>query len=149
MSDRDTARECAELINRFAQYADTGEYELLGELFLEDAHFIRRGETYIGRSAIVAAVDGMLQNRKSAPRNPGWRVRHVCTNISITPLTDTQADGRAYYQIYRYQGEPVEGPAPVNGPALIGDYADRYVRTAEGWRIAKREIHPAFYVPGA
>lgn len=142
-------RACARLVHDFARHADRGEYEKLAELFTPDGHFIRRGEIFNGRTAIADAVDALLQNRRSAPKRPWWRVRHFCSNVVIDVTAADRAVGSAYYAIYRYQGDPVEGVPPVTGPALIGDYADAFVLSPEGWRIASREIVPVFFNPGA
>jgi hypothetical protein len=142
-------RACEDLILDFALHADVGDYEQLGELFAEDGEFIRGGDVFTGPAAITEAVDAQLQNSQTAPKNPGWRVRHICTNIRVRVLDSDNATGRTHYVIYRYKGEPVEGPAPVQGAALVGDYNDVFVRTPKGWRIKKREIFRAFYMPEA
>lgn len=142
-------RACTRLVMDFAAHADLGDYELVAALFTGDGSFVRRGETFQGRTAIADSIDAQLQNRRSAPRRPWWRVRHFCSNVRIEVEAPDQATGTAYYVIYRYQGEVVEGVPPIMGPALVGDYADVYVRTVEGWRIARREVHPAFTNPNA
>jgi hypothetical protein len=32
-------------------------------------------------------------------------------------------------------------------PAAVGHYEDRFLRTAEGWRFARRKLHLAFRNP--
>ena len=34
--------------------------------------------------------------------------------------------------------------SPLEGPALVGEYRDRFVRTAEGWRFEERRICVSF-----
>lgn len=142
-------RACTRVVIDFARYADLGEYEKVGELFAENGTFTRRGETFTGRQSIADSVDAMLQNRRSAPKKPWWSVRHFCSNILIDVEDGARARGAAYYTIYRYQGEKIDGVPPITGPALIGNYADIFVLTPDGWRFESREVHPAFFNPAA
>lgn len=142
-------RECVRLVLDFARYADQGEYEKVAQLFAEAGTFTRRGETFRGHAAIADSIDALLQNRRSAPRKPSWRVRHFCSNIVIDVVSAERALGASYYTIYRYQGERLEGVPPIPGPALIGDYADVFVHTPAGWRFESREVRPAFLNPAA
>lgn len=142
-------RACVRLGFDFARYADQGEYEKVAGLFAEGGTFTRRGETFSGSAAIADSIDALLQNRRSAPKKPWWRVRHFCSNVIIDVTSAERALGASYYTIYRYQGGPVDGVPPIVGPALIGDYADVYVRTPAGWRIKSREVRPAFVNPAA
>lgn len=146
---RSIERACERLVYDFARYADQGAYEKVASLFADDGTFTRRGETFRGHSAIAESIDALLQNRRSAPKKPWWRVRHFCSNLVIDVTGAGQAVGASYYTIYRYQGSPVDGVPPIAGPALIGDYADLYVRTAAGWRFFSREVRPAFVNPAA
>jgi hypothetical protein len=142
-------RACARLGFDFARYADQGEYEKVADLFAEGGTFTRRGETFSGSMAIADSIDALLQNRRSTPKKPWWRVRHFCSNVVIDVTSAERALGASYYTIYRYQGGPVEGVPPIVGPALVGDYADVYVRTPAGWRFESREVRPAFVNPAA
>jgi hypothetical protein len=140
---------CTRVVIDFARYADMGEYEKVADLFAQCGTFTRRGETFSGRKSIADSIDALLQNRRSAPIKPWWRVRHFCSNIIIDVVDREHARGSAYYTIYRYQGEQVDGVPPITGPALIGDYADKFVLTPAGWRFESREVHPAFFNPAA
>lgn len=140
---------CERLVLDFARYADQGEYEKVAALFADTGTFTRRGETFHGSTEISDSIDALLKNRRSAPKNPWWRVRHFCSNIVIDVTSAKQAVGLSYYTIYRYQGDPVDGVPPVVGPALIGDYADVFVRTSIGWRFQSREVRPVFFNPAA
>lgn len=140
---------CTALVLKFARFADTGEYRKLSELFTRDGALLRMGVVHKGREAIRSAVDSMLQNDRECPREPGWRVRHFCSNISVSVLGSGTATASAYYTIYRYQGEAQDGPVPVSGPALIGEYDDTFSVTPAGWLFKTREVRPVFFVPGA
>jgi len=140
-------RACNRLVVDFVRHIDNGDYDDAARLFTTDGRFVRRGQTFSGQSAIAASVEEILQARREHPRQPSWRVRHVCTNVFLDVLDENRAAGGSYYLIYRYTGGSVEGAAPVKGASLIGDYADDYVRTSAGWRIARREAKPVFFEP--
>lgn len=142
-------RACERLVLDFARYADEGEYEKVAALFAQEGTFTRRGETFCGRAAIADSIDALLQNRRSAPKKPWWRIRHFCSNVMIDVTGPERALGTSYYTIYRYQGDPIEDIPPITGPALIGGYADVFVRTAAGWRFESRDVRPAFFNPAA
>lgn len=142
-------RACERLVYDFARYADQGEYEKVAALFADHGIFTRRGESFRGHSEIADSIDALLQNRRSAPKKPSWKVRHFCSNVVIDVTGAEQAVGASYYTIYRYQGGPVDGVPPIAGPALVGDYADCYLLTAVGWRFLSREVRPAFVNPSA
>jgi hypothetical protein len=53
----------------------------------------------------------------------------------------------AYSVILLFSGKPdPAGGPPIrdDGPPLVGDYRDRFVLTAEGWRFAERHGGLAF-----
>jgi hypothetical protein len=138
-------RACGRLVVNFVRHIDSGDYDEAAQLFTVDGRFVRRGQVFSGHSAIAASVDEILQARRENPRQPSWRVRHVCTNMFLDVLDENRATGGSCYLIYRYTGGPVDGAAPVKGASLIGDYVDDYVRTPAGWRIARREARPVFF----
>jgi hypothetical protein len=140
-------RACNRLVVDFVRHIDNGDYDEAAQLFTNDGRFVRRGQAFSGQSAIAASVEEILQARRENPKQPSWRVRHVCTNAVLDVLDENRATGGSCYLIYRYTGGPVEGAAPVKGASLIGDYADEYVRTSAGWRIARREAKPVFFQP--
>ena len=83
-------------------------------------------------------------------RPDGLRSRHVLTNIHINVIDENTAEGISYLTLYRHEGDDQtgedEGPREISGPAGIGHYADKFVRTDEGWRFAGRILHFAFRV---
>jgi hypothetical protein len=140
-------RACCRLAVDFARYVDNGDYDKAARLFTNDGIFIRRGQMFSGPDAIAASIEEILRARRGDPERPSWRVRHICTNMFVNVIDDNRAFGGSYYSIYHYRGGPVEGAAPVEGASLIGDYADVYVRTSDGWRVAQREARPVFFRP--
>jgi hypothetical protein len=70
--------------------------------------------------------------------------RHVCNNLLVDVIDEDNATGTVYLTLYRHDGEEDRSFSPIEGPVLVGEYQDRFVRTAEGWRFAERVTTAAF-----
>jgi hypothetical protein len=70
----------------------------------------------------------------------------VLSNIFIDVMDADNARGISYLTLYRHIGpESLEGqPIEFSGPAAVGHYEDRVVRTTDGFRFARRKLHLAF-----
>ena len=83
-------------------------------------------------------------------RPDGLRSRHVLTNIHINVIDENTAEGISYLTLYRHVSDPEtgedEGPREISGPAAVGHYSDKFIRTEKGWRFAGRVLHFAFRV---
>ena len=65
-----------------------------------------------------------------------FKTRHFQTNTLLTPLNDGAVEGTTLFLVtFQYAAETT--PRPIH----TGMYRDRFVKTPEGWRFAKREIH--------
>jgi hypothetical protein len=83
-----------------------------------------------GREEIAA---GVRERRATGVQGPGSGTWHSITTQQIE-VTGDEATGRVYYQFLgKTDGKP--------GVLTLGRYADRYVRTGEGWKLAHRVIH--------
>ena len=132
-------RACQRLSIAYARAIDFRDYDAFVELFTEDA-VLEAGALLQGKAAIRASL---------AKRPDELRSRHVLTNIFIDAQDANTARGISYLSLYRHVGAEslAAGPAPLNGPAAIGHYEDRFVRTPSGWRFARRKLHLAFRRP--
>lgn len=130
------ASTCEALSIAYARSVDFRDYESLVALFAEDG-VLDTGKRLEGRPAIAAAL---------AHRPDELRSRHVLSNIFIDVLSKTEARGISYLTLYRHVGpESLKaGPIAFDGPAAVGHYEDRFVKTAGGWKIARRKLHFAF-----
>ena len=129
-------RACESLIVSYSHLIDFGEAGRVAELFTDDGIWESAETTMRGREQIAAGF-----GRRQA--NTGRRSRHVCTNVAIDVESATEAQGVCYFTLYR--ADNVEGPvASVEGPEMVGEYRDRFVRTADGWRIAHRRATAGF-----
>src|SRR5262245_6623843 len=129
-------RECEQLMIAYARGIDFRDYDNVASLFTEDG-VLDIGNPLEGRAAIQAALS----------RRPyELRSRHVLTNLFVDVVSDDFARGICYLTLYRHAGpESLErGPIEFERPAAVGHYQDRFVRTAEGFRIEQRTLHLAF-----
>ncbi len=130
-------RACERLVTAYCHYVDHGEAERVAELFSEDGVW----------SSPEVTMDGREQVRKGFGRrqtNAARMSRHVCNNLLIDVIDSDHASGTVYLTLYRHDAEPGRRLSPLDGPVLVGEYRDQFVRTSEGWRISRREIEISF-----
>lgn len=112
--------DCARLIALYANANDAGRWEDVAQLYAEDGVMLRPtapDAPIVGRQAILAAFHA----------RPARKTRHVCSNVAITVLSDTEAFGESAMILFQPDAAP-----------LVGSFHDRFVRTADGWRFAER-----------
>ncbi len=132
---------CTRLSFAYARAIDFRDYDALPLLFAEDGTLDVGGALH-GREAIL----------ESLRRRPDeLRSRHVITNVFVDVLGADDARGIAYLTLYRHHGEESlrAGPVTLSGPAAVGHYEDRFVRTDQGWLFRRRRLHLAFRDPAA
>jgi len=130
-------RECERLVTAYCHYVDHGEAGRIAELFTEDGVWKSPEATLDGRDAIRKAMD-------ERQANVGRMSRHVCSNLLIDIVDDDHAEGVVYLTLYRHDGKEGRPLSPLESPALVGEYRDRFLRTAEGWRFTYREAAASF-----
>jgi len=123
---------CPKPINRYTLLNDAADWEAVAALYTEDGQMTRPSapdQPIVGRDAILAAFKS----------RPARAQRHVISNVVVDVVSETEAT--AFCIIVLYQGTAsADGGLPVRDPSgpLIGTYADRLRKTAEGWRFAER-----------
>ena len=132
-------RACERLVTDYTHLVDFGEAARIADLFTEDGIWEADQLRMEGRDAIRA---GFGARQRVARRTS----RHVCTNVAITLTGPDEATGLSYLVNYRHDSRTGEAelPAPIGPPKYVGEYHDRFVRTADGWRIAHRRCTLAF-----
>ena len=136
-----TERDCERLTYRYCEAVDLGHASRLADVFAEDGVFDAGGLYLVGREEIRRVFIEREQVRE-------LRTRHVCTNVHVDVLDTVSATRVVYLTLYRRRGaEDWSVPVPTTSPALVGSYHDRYVRTGEGWRIARRQQDVVFVDP--
>lgn len=109
---------------------DRGRIAALGEVFAEDGVIEFSGEATQGRAAIVARLS------TGGVRNPALDLSRHHLTTSLIELDGDTATARSYFQVLTNQGLDHHG-----------HYADRLVRTPQGWRVAHRSVRIDYQSP--
>jgi 3-phenylpropionate/cinnamic acid dioxygenase small subunit len=110
--------EILDLLARYAHVIDNRDWAEASDVFTVD---VRLGRDPV----IVTGIDSFSELIGTAPATHG----HNTTDV----ILDLRADGtvRAWSKFYIVRGDGTVGS---------GDYQDTLVRTADGWRIAERDV---------
>ena len=131
ITELEIAYACERLTVQYCQLIDHGQAARTADLFSPNGVLdLGRGE-WRGREAIrdgMKARDAMTQRIS----------RHVCNNFLITSMENSRATATTYLSLYRSVVEAGEEVGRIDGPAVLGEYEDRFIKTDEGWRIAHR-----------
>jgi ketosteroid isomerase-like protein len=124
-------REIEDVIVRYANACDFQDDEMLGSCFTDDATASFAGVPVgPGGAAIVAFLASM---RGMPIIGSMHRFGNVVVNID-----GDEADVQSRAVVYGVRGDPQQ--LRLRGIS----YHDRFVRTAAGWRIARREHSPSW-----
>jgi len=121
-------REIEAVLNRYASALDGKQYDLLNQVFVPEAtaHYVGLAECK-GLGSIKELISGVLD--RCGP------TQHLLGNVRIE-LNGDKATARCYLQaIHVGLGDYADQLHTV-----WGEYRDRLVKTADGWRIAYREL---------
>ncbi len=68
------------------------------------------------------------------------------SNVHIQPLGANNARGISYLTLFRHHGPEslAAGPVPLQQPAAVGHYEDRFVQVDGTWLFERRKLHLAF-----
>ena len=130
-------RECERLVTAYCHYVDHGEAEKVADLFTEDGVWTSPQVTMKGQQELRRGFGG--RQRQTARMS-----RHVCSNLKIDVIDADHAEGSVYLTLYRHDGEASRVLSPLDGPQMVGEYRDRFLRTPEGWRFAQRDTVASF-----
>jgi hypothetical protein len=65
------------------------------------------------------------------------------TDIDFSEISEVSAEGISYYTLYLHGGDE-KTPYPLDGPFVIGEYHEKFIKTDDGWRIKNREARIIF-----
>jgi len=134
-------RACTRLVTDYSRFVDFGEAERIADLFTAGGRWEGPDVVMDGRDAIRAG----FARRAGVTRRTS---RHVVTNLAIDVVDAERATALCYLINYRHDNDgPALLPAPAGVPKYVGEYHDRFERTAEGWRFAERRFSLAFLRP--
>ncbi|MEU5088398.1 nuclear transport factor 2 family protein [Streptomyces sp. NPDC021356] len=124
------AQSVANLIARYAELVDTGDFAGVGELFAEGV-FIGSGAPVRGR----AAVEQMLRDSVILYEDGTPRTHHATSNLAIEVDDEAgTADARACVTVFQCLPD-----LPLQ-PVAAGRYNDRFERRDGTWRFTERRV---------
>ena len=125
-------RDCERLIVESARFNDLREWAALAGPYTPTGVVVRpNGQRLEGREAIESAY---------AAGSPDRVTRHLCTNVRVD--VDGPNAAHATTTVLIVAGTRSDDPDVTFGIVpnehhTVGEFADRFERTDEGWRIAE------------
>jgi uncharacterized protein (TIGR02246 family) len=126
-------RACLRVIVDSATFNDRKDWRALAALYTDDGVVVRpNGQRLEGRAAIEAAY---------AAGSPDRVTRHLCSNMRVE--VDGPDAARVTTAVLIVSGSRSDDPDVAFGVVpserhVVGEFADRLVRTQDGWLIAER-----------
>jgi hypothetical protein len=128
-------RACERLINEFFEAIDLRNEAHLDKLFAADATYARP----ISPDTIVSGRDAIRELFEARPA--GRVTRHLCSNVRITVESAERAIGIHRVVLVTGPDQPPADPQfgyQADARQLIGEFADVFVKTPQGWRFHAR-----------
>lgn len=129
---------CIKLQMQYAVFADRSDIEGFTQLFAaEGSVAVPEHPPFVGHDAIRASIQALAAL--------GVTMRHVITNTVVDVIDADRATGVCYLAVYNSTvPADASGQRPIALPATVGEYADLFHRTEEGWRIQSRVLTRVF-----
>lgn len=138
-----------DLVTRYNSYGDTGKFEQLFELFVDDAVMEvgpARGdrESYDGLEQLKKIFTG-AQGRVQAQdeRAATTYIRHFTATHQIDLVDVDHATGRCYFAVI------IGNAIDARGVDHWGRYIDEYVRVGESWKFQRRRVYVDGQMPNS
>lgn len=114
----------------YTRWVDLNRVDMQVQIFADDGRISFGGDNWtVGRANIQALIDPLVQLYAAT--------HHYITNVEITFEGADEARSQCYLHAWH---RPVAGG---DNFVLYAQYHDRWVRTAEGWRIKERRLKTA------
>jgi hypothetical protein len=113
-------QDCARLVALYANLNDAGRWDDVAALYAPDGRMARPtapDDWIVGRDAILTAFLS----------RPARTTRHVCSNIVIDVVSESEATGESAMLLFTDEGAP-----------KVGSFHDRFVAVQGEWRFAER-----------
>lgn len=132
----DDRAAAAELLARYAELIDAGDFDGVGAL-LDDA-VLRDGDGSViaTGSAEIAALYSAT-TRRHDDGTP--RTAHVITNVIVDPVGPDELEMRSRFTVLQCTD------TLALQPVVAGRYVDRLTRSGDGWRFSDRTMIPQFW----
>jgi hypothetical protein len=123
--------ECTKLCHQFANLGDINDFQALSQLFTEDGSMSRPSVPDFDIKGRQTIIDAFL-------KRPALVIRHIVSNVVIDVLSEFEATG---FSLIIFLAAPQsDAPLPlVSGPVQVGEFRDKYVKTADGWKFQQRK----------
>lgn len=119
--------EIQELLARFIQVTDLGDYEEMRDLFVADSRFV------IAKMGMdIAGIDSIVPSLKDLRATLPMDVFHVLSNFVV--------DGDGDEATVRCASQALQAGEDRVKHMAFGYYTDQVVRTADGWRLKEHNL---------
>jgi 3-phenylpropionate/cinnamic acid dioxygenase small subunit len=138
--------EITELISRYGNCLDAGDFDGLEELFAPDAVFRVVPGSGVPDLAGGRGIREAIERRWSAVHEGAQR-RHVMTNIVVESVDGDRATARTVLLVF----EVARTPGSEIHPHGMGVYEDELVRIDGSWRFGSRRLildRTDYFAPG-
>jgi 3-phenylpropionate/cinnamic acid dioxygenase small subunit len=128
-----SATAITNLLYRYAELVDGGDFDALSEMFA-DADYLMRGGSPLRGPQVGGAMRATVMLYEGSPRT-----RHVMTN-AIVDIADDDATATVRSSFTVFQATDGFALQPI----LIGGYHDSFAKSGDAlsdWRFTRREIH--------
>jgi ketosteroid isomerase-like protein len=132
--DAQAEYECRRLMHDYVEAVDAHGYERLRHILTADAVVFRPSDP----ARPVSGMEAIILMLQARPRDQlGY---HLVTNVSIEFDSPGEAHGSCRLLLYLADAASPDVPGKGRPVAAVrvGGYRDRFVRTAQGWRIRER-----------
>ena len=130
-------QDIRDLVIAITQYGDHREAEKAVALFAEDGNWLRGGKPHKGHAEILSSYQRGSTTQVT---------RHINGGTMVTIKDDTHAESVTYYIALHHDPKTTDAkfPLPFDPPFSMGEWHDKFVRTASGWRFSSRETKRLF-----
>lgn len=125
--------EIAELLARYAEAIDDGDFAAVGEL-LSDAVIVGPDGRAVARGA--EEITALYEHTTLRHADGTPRTAHVITNVIVEPLGPGSAEVRSRFTVLQAT-DSIE-----LRPVVVGRYLDRVELVDDRWRFTRREMRP-------
>lgn len=135
LDPRDRA-EIIELLARYAEAVDNGDFNAVGELLSDATLFDPAGNRIAsGAEEITALFNATTKRHEDGTP----RTAHLITNAIVDAIDDNTVELRARFLVVQEaEGVPLQ-------PIVVGRYVDRVERRDGRWRFVARRMSPEFW----
>ncbi len=124
--------QCAKVLTHYYNLVDQGDFDTAVTLFTPDVVWSMDGDEYRGQDGNLSGMHKLLDESL---------IRHVISNIVVTVIDEDHAEAVTYLVVYCYPKQDIaDGKLQTVAANRFSEVVNNLVRTADGWRISRREI---------